>query len=94
MDEQVKPCDVPCPKCGSAEVHRVFHARDSKVPNSDYHVSKHPGFTQLYPSDHLAASASAAGLALPEVPEGSCAVGADVPGACPGVRDWNDGRER
>jgi ssDNA-binding Zn-finger/Zn-ribbon topoisomerase 1 len=37
----VKPCDEPCPKCGSADIHRLFHKRNSLVerPNLKYGVA-------------------------------------------------------
>lgn len=30
------PCDEPCPKCGSKDIHRHFIAKGSRVPHEGY----------------------------------------------------------
>lgn len=29
-------CDIPCPKCGSADILRRFHARGEHIENQEY----------------------------------------------------------
>lgn len=36
MSEIVKPCEVPCPKCGHSDVHRTFRARGSDWQCEEY----------------------------------------------------------
>ena len=31
MTDTTKPCDLPCPKCGSSDIYRMFHAVNSKI---------------------------------------------------------------
>lgn len=31
-----KPCETPCPKCGSPDVNRQFYARGEQVENPEY----------------------------------------------------------
>lgn len=39
MFDPIKPCEIPCPKCGHAEVRRVFRARYSKFNCEKYGVT-------------------------------------------------------
>lgn len=36
MTDQTKPCDLPCPKCGSADVLRSFWAKDDRRQAKEY----------------------------------------------------------
>jgi hypothetical protein len=36
MSEQTKPCDLPCPKCGSAYVMRSFWAKGERRQAKEY----------------------------------------------------------
>jgi hypothetical protein len=36
MTETIKPCDLPCPKCGSADVLRSFWAKDERRQAREY----------------------------------------------------------
>jgi len=36
MTDQTKPCDFPCPKCGSADVLRSFWAKDGRRQAKEY----------------------------------------------------------
>lgn len=40
----MNPCETPCPKCGSADIHRQFHARGSTVKNDSYAIARYAGF--------------------------------------------------
>ena len=39
MSSEVKPCDLPCPKCGSSDVHHRFYARGEWMKNEKYGIS-------------------------------------------------------
>lgn len=41
----MNPCNLPCPKCGSADINRLHHERGSKVKNKSYDLAPHSGFT-------------------------------------------------
>lgn len=43
MSEQIKPCDLPCPKCGSADILRRFWPKGSLRQAKEYNkpMSKH-----------------------------------------------------
>jgi hypothetical protein len=30
------PCNLPCPKCGSDDVHRLFYVKGADVPSKSY----------------------------------------------------------
>jgi hypothetical protein len=34
--EDVLPCNLPCPKCGSVDVGRLFYAKGDQVPSKGY----------------------------------------------------------
>ena len=36
MSEQIKPCELPCPKCGSADVLRSFWAKGARREAREY----------------------------------------------------------
>jgi hypothetical protein len=36
MSEPIKPCDLPCPKCGSADIHRRFWPKDERRQAKGY----------------------------------------------------------
>lgn len=36
MTSELKPCEMPCPKCGSAECTRRYVGVDCRVHNEDY----------------------------------------------------------
>lgn len=38
MSDQIKPCDLPCPKCGSADVLRRFWPKGERRQAKEYGV--------------------------------------------------------
>lgn len=38
MSEPTKPCDLPCPKCGSADVMRSFWGKEDRRQAREYGV--------------------------------------------------------
>lgn len=36
MSEERKPCNEPCPKCGDADIRRMFIAKGGDVPHEGY----------------------------------------------------------
>lgn len=36
LDCGVMPCDEKCPKCGSENIHRMFHAEGTNIDNDKY----------------------------------------------------------
>lgn len=36
MNDDVKPCDLPCEKCGATDIHRVFRANGSTFDVKEY----------------------------------------------------------
>ena len=41
MGEELKPCEIPCPKCGGADVHRLFRARGDTWQAAEYGKGSH-----------------------------------------------------
>ena len=36
MTDETKPCDIPCPKCGNADIMRAYLARGSRFKSVEY----------------------------------------------------------
>lgn len=43
----MKPCELPCPKCGATDIHRQYRARWS-----DWQAEKYGGYSSKYASNH------------------------------------------
>jgi hypothetical protein len=44
-ESAVKPCDIPCSKCGSEKVARVFYAKGATMHSDAYGVAPSPHST-------------------------------------------------
>jgi hypothetical protein len=57
MTEQIKPCELPCEKCGSLDVNRQFYAKGSNAQAPSYGTIKNKFFHNPCNTHHNQATA-------------------------------------
>ncbi len=45
---QPKPCDAPCPKCGSLDIHRVLLSKERRIDIAKRHPVDFGEFAELW----------------------------------------------